>query len=106
MRKIDALISRRTEDRRRKAQDCATQVLQVAQRNGYRISLIGSLAKDRFRLHSDVDLLVHDATNDGRRAAVERLVADQFRETDIAYDLIFASDLAPERVRELLDEHV
>ena len=83
-----------------------SQVLQAARRDGYRISLVGSLAKDRFRLHSDVDLLVHDVPGHGRRTAVERLVAEHFRETDIPYDLIFASDLAPERVREILDEHV
>lgn len=106
MRRIDALISRRTEDRRRVAQDRAAKVLQTAQESGYRVSLIGSLAKDRFRLHSDVDFLVHDVPTSGLRAAMERLVADQFRETDIAYDLIFASDLTPERVREILDENV
>lgn len=106
VRKIDALITRRTEDRRRKAQECVSQILRAAQRNGYRISLVGSLAADRFRLHSDVDLLVHDAMGDVQRSALERLVADHFREADIPYDLIYASDLSPERVRDMLNDHV
>jgi predicted nucleotidyltransferase len=106
VRKIDALIGRRAEDRRRRAQACATKVLEAARENGYRVSLVGSLAQDRFRLHSDVDFLVHDEPAIGVRSAVERLVADQFRGTDIAYDLIFACDLTPDRVLAMLHEHV
>ncbi|MBS4018153.1 MAG: nucleotidyltransferase domain-containing protein [Dechloromonas sp.] len=106
MRKIDALIGCRTEERRRTAQACATKVLEAARENGYHVSLVGSLAKDRFRLHSDVDFLVHDEPAIGARSAVERLVAEQFRGTDIDYDLIFASDLTPERVRDMLHEDV
>lgn len=70
------------------------------------MSVVGSLARDRFRVHSDVDLLVHGSIDPRRRSMIERLVADHFRGTDIPYDLIFASDISPDRVQELLDDCV
>jgi predicted nucleotidyltransferase len=106
MNKIDALIRRRADGRRKTAQACVSRILGNAKDHGVDISVVGSLAKDRFRVHSDVDLLVHGSTDPERRAVVERLVADHFRGTDIPYDLIFASDISSERVQELLDDSV
>lgn len=106
MRKIDALINDRTDRRRALALACVERVLDAAADHGIDISVVGSLARDRFRLHSDVDLLVHGDTDPARRMLVERLVADQFRDTHIPYDLIFASDLKPDRVREILHDAV
>lgn len=104
MRKIDALIRRRADRRREIAQACVSRVLADASERGIEISVVGSLAGDRFRAHSDVDLLVHGATDPARRILIERLVADHFRGSDIPYDLIFASDISSERVQELLDD--
>jgi predicted nucleotidyltransferase len=106
MNKIDALIRRRANERRKTAQTCVSRILQNARGRGVEISVVGSLAKERFGIHSDVDLLVHGDTDPARRAMVERLVADHLRGTDIPYDLIFASDLSHERVQELLDGSV
>lgn len=106
MMKIDALIGRRTEERRKTATACADRILRDAGDLGVRISLVGSLAHDRFRIHSDIDLLVHGPVDPARRATVERLVADALRGTGIPYDLIFEADIGPERVRELLHDDV
>lgn len=106
MNKIDTLIRRRADERRRAAQACVSRILQSAKGRGVDISVVGSLAKGRFRVHSDIDLLVHGRTDPARRAAVEQLVADHLRGTNIPYDLIFASDISPERVQELLNDCV
>ncbi|MER8973967.1 MULTISPECIES: nucleotidyltransferase domain-containing protein [unclassified Mesorhizobium] len=106
MNKINTLIHRRADDRRKTAQACVSRILRNAKACGVDISVVGSLAKNRFRVHSDVDLLVHGRTDPARRAMVERLVADQLRGTNIPYDLIFASDVSSERVQELLNDSV
>jgi predicted nucleotidyltransferase len=106
MNKIDALIRCRADARRRTAHSRVERILQSATHLGIDISVVGSLAKDRFGVHSDIDLLVHGKTDPARRAMIERLVADNLRGADIPYDLIFASDISPERVRELLHDCV
>lgn len=62
--------------------------------------LIGSLTKSQFRSHSVVDLIVRGNLDTKGRARVERAVAASMRESNISYDLIYASDLTPERLRE------
>lgn len=106
MNKIDTLIHRRANDRRKTAQACVARILLNAKARGVDISVVGSLARSSFRVHSDVDLLIHGSTDPARRAMVERLVADQLRGTNIPYDLIFASDISAERVQELLNDCV
>jgi predicted nucleotidyltransferase len=106
MRRIDALIAESTERRLALARARVARVLEEASRRGIDISVVGSLARDRFRLHSDVDLVVHGDTDPARRMTVERLVADQFRDTEIPYDLIFASDMTPDRLRDLFEDAV
>ncbi len=106
MRKIDALIAERTERRLECARSRVARILEESSRRGIEISVVGSLARDRFRLHSDVDLLVHGETDPERRMTVERLVADQFRDVDIPYDLLFASDMTADRLRDILDDAV
>lgn len=106
MNKLDALIRRRTDERLRIARARVASIIEAAKADGIDISVVGSLKKGGFRAHSDVDLLVRGETDSPRRAAIERLVAGQLRDTDIPYDLIFASDMSTERVRELLDDHV
>lgn len=106
MSRIDRLIRQRADRRRGIAQARASGIVHSAKGRGVEISVVGSLAKDRFHVHSDIDLLVHGKTDSTRRAMIERLVADHIRGTDIPCDVIFASDIAPERVQELLDECV
>lgn len=106
MNKLDALIRRRSYERQNTAQACVSRILGEAEGCGVAISVVGSLATKRFRVHSDVDLLVHGSTDPSRRAMIERLVANHLRGTNIPYDLIFASDISPERVKELLDDSV
>ena len=106
MNKIDTLIHRRAEKRQKMAQARVGRILGDAKGRGVEISVVGSLAKNSFRVHSDVDLLVHGNTNPARRAMIERLVAHHFRGTDIPYDLIFASDISDERVQDLLHDSV
>ncbi|WP_187275520.1 nucleotidyltransferase domain-containing protein [Methylobacterium sp. WL6] len=62
------------------------------------MSLIGSLATGRFRLHSDIDLLVRGPIDPAERAAVERAVAAVMRGTGIPNDLIYACDLTPSQL--------
>jgi predicted nucleotidyltransferase len=104
MKKLDMLICRRADERRRTARERVAHILRDAQIRGVEISVVGSLARDRFQLHSDIDLLVHGTIDPARRAMVERLIADHLRGTDIPYDLIFACDIPHERAQELLHD--
>lgn len=65
-----------------------------------------SLAKNSFKAHSDIDLLVHGSAAPHRRAMVERLVAEHLRGTGLPYDLIFEADLTEERLKEMLHDLV
>jgi len=106
MNKLDMLIRRRADEHRKAAQACVSRILRDAKGRDIEISVVGSLATNRFGVHSDVDLLVHGNTDPARRVMIERLVADHLRGADIPYDLIFASDISPERVQELLHDSV
>jgi len=77
-----------------------------ANARGVEIGIFGSLAANRFAVHSDVDFIVHGDTTPARRAMVEKLVADGMRGTSIPYDLVFASDISADQVRELLHARV
>ncbi|AWN36997.1 nucleotidyltransferase domain-containing protein [Methylobacterium radiodurans] len=59
--------------------------------------MIGSLATGRFRLHSDIEILVESPVGPAERAEVERALASILRGTGIPYDLIFACDLTQEQ---------
>ena len=106
MNKLDALIRQRAVTRREVAKERVSQIMIDAERWSVEISLIGSLASDDFAIHSDIDLLVHGSIDATRRAMVERLVAKRLRGTEIPYDLIFASDVSPDKVQELLHGRV
>ena len=106
MSRIDTLLDRRASERRSVAQACASRIVEEAKSHGVDISVVGSLAKGRFRVHSDIDLLVRGSTNPARRAMLEKLVANQLRATELPYDLIFEADISPERVQELLHDCV
>jgi predicted nucleotidyltransferase len=91
--RIDRLVAARTEARARTARGRATALLAGLKARGYDVAVIGSLAAGRFRLHSDIDLLVRNPVDGAGRAEVERAVAEALRASGIPYDLIFACDL-------------
>lgn len=103
MDRLAEIHRERTERRRLVALECARHVLEGAERDGVHVSLIGSLAKASFRLHSDVDFFVHDAVDPTGRVRVERLVASAFKGTGLPYDIVYRSDLTDERAREFLN---
>lgn len=87
----------RGAERHRRARGLAERCLEALGVLGYRAALIGSLATDRFRLHSDIDILVESRVDPAERAEVERVVAGIIRGAGIPYDLIFACDLTQEQ---------
>jgi predicted nucleotidyltransferase len=104
MNRMQSLIAERLEPRRALAQRLVAAIVQEAETSGLIITPVGSLARGDFRIHSDVDLLVRVPLDPVRRLRAERIVASHLRGTDIAYDLIFETDLAPARVEELLHD--
>lgn len=88
------------------ANEYAHRIVEDAQNLGARLSIVGSLAKESFKAHSDIDLLVHGTHAPNRRATVERLVAKHLRGTDLPYDLIFEADLTEYRSNEMLHDIV
>lgn len=67
---------------------------------GLDIVVIGSLARGEFKSHSDVDLLVRGRLDTFERIKVERAVAAGMRGSGIPYDLIYAADITPDRLKE------
>jgi predicted nucleotidyltransferase len=101
MTMLDTLIRKRATDRLSVARERADRILQSARENGVKITVVGSLARNDFQIHSDIDLLVHGNAAPPRRAMVERLVAQHMRGVDIPYDLIFEADISADRLVEL-----
>lgn len=97
--RLDSVIDERTEHRRATAVARVDPLLRDLRSKGYDIMLIGSLARQEFRAHSDVDLLVRGEVDTPRRAKAERAVAAAMRGSGIPYDLIYAADLTPERLK-------
>lgn len=106
MSRMSELMAKRREARHAQASASVAAILHDAGRLGVDITLVGSLAKGDFRVHSDVDLLVRGAINLKRRLLIERLVANAMRASDIPYDLLFEDDLGEDRVWELLHDIV
>jgi|EndMetStandDraft_4_1072995.scaffolds.fasta_scaffold1341025_2 predicted nucleotidyltransferase len=97
---IDGVLGERTARRQATAIARVAPLLHQLRRDGIDIVVIGSLAREQFRSHSDVDLLVRGVLNTSTRTKVERAVAAAMRGSEIPYDLIFAADLTPERLKE------
>ncbi|MET3615353.1 putative nucleotidyltransferase [Rhizobium aquaticum] len=106
MNRMQGLTARRRETRFERASAAVARILDDAGKDGFEITVIGSLAKGDFRAHSDVDLLVRGPSDLHRRRSIERLVADQMRACEIPYDLVFEDDLTEDRLRELLHDIV
>jgi predicted nucleotidyltransferase len=106
MNRMGALTAKRRDARHQLASSAVDRILRDAGAIDIEITLIGSLARDDFRAHSDVDLLVRGAADGLGRLLVERLVADAMRASGIPYDLIFEDDLTEDRLQELLNDIV
>ena len=98
--RIDRVIGERTERRRATAVARVEPLLRGLRSDGFDVAVIGSLARREFKPHSDVDLLVRGNLDTQGRATVERAVAAAMRGSGISYDLIYANDLTPERLKE------
>ena len=97
--RIDSVIGERMERRRATAIACVEPLLRGLRSDGFDVVVIGSLARREFKSHSDVDFLVRGNLDSQGRAKVERAVAAAMRGSGISYDLIYADDLTPERLR-------
>jgi predicted nucleotidyltransferase len=106
MNRLDLLTAKRLELRRELASAAVARILHNAANEGIDITLVGSLARGDFRLHSDVDLLVRGLVDPKRRLLAERLVAVAMRSSDIPYDLMFEEDLTEGRLQEILNDSV
>jgi predicted nucleotidyltransferase len=98
--RIESIIGERTERRRVTAVTRVDPLLRGLHLEGIDIVVIGSLARQEFKSHSDVDFLVRGGADSSGRAKVERAVAAAMRGSGISYDLIYAADLTPERLKE------
>jgi predicted nucleotidyltransferase len=98
--RIDSVIGERTERRRATAVARVETLLRDLHLDGFDLVVIGSLARREFRSHSDVDFLVRGSLDTLGRAKVERAVAAAMRGSRVSYDLIYAADLSPERLKE------
>jgi predicted nucleotidyltransferase len=98
--RIDSVIGERTERRRATAVARVDPLLRDLHLDGIDIVVIGSLARREFKSHSDVDFLVRGGLDTSGRAKVEHAVAAAMRGSGISYDLIYAADLTPERLKE------
>jgi predicted nucleotidyltransferase len=98
--RIDSVIGERTEHRRPTAVARVDPLLRDLRLDGFDLAVIGSLARREFKSHSDVDFLIRGRLDAQGRAKVERAVATAMRGSGISYDLIYAADLTPERLKE------
>jgi predicted nucleotidyltransferase len=98
--RIDSVIGERTERRRATAVARVDPLLRDLHLDGIDIVVIGSLARREFKSHSDVDFLVRGGLDTQVRAKVERAVAAAMHGSGISYDLVYAADLTPERLKD------
>src|SRR4051794_27388327 len=97
---IDSLIGKRTERRLATAVARVDPLLHKLRSEGFDLVVIGSLARQEFKSHSDGDFLVRGSLDTHGRAKVERAVTAAMRNSNISYDLVYAADLTTERLKE------
>ena len=100
---LDALIARRTAERRLLAELAASQAVTELRARGIDIRIFGSLARGDFMAHSDVDFIVHTPVTGTVRTAVETVVASAMKDTALPYDVFYLSDLAPDQAMAFVD---
>jgi predicted nucleotidyltransferase len=93
MTPLEQHLLRRTQQREALARAQAEGALAALRQRLVAARLVGSLARGRFLLHSDVDLLIEDRAglSDGE---IYDVVSDHIR--DVPFDLVFADYLVPE----------
>jgi hypothetical protein len=95
--RLDAVIAARTRTRRIAAVAGARRALEGLRAAGFDAAVIGSLARDDFRVHSDVDILVRGALAPLERRRARRIVGAAMAQTGIGHDVIFLEDLPAAR---------
>ena len=93
MTRLEAIIAASTERWRRLAEAAAQRALADLRPQGIDIRVFGSLARDDFRVHSDVDFVVDGPVDLAGRIAVERGLEAAMRDSGLPYDLIYLDDL-------------
>lgn len=101
--RLDALLRRRTEERRTTAILRARSALDWLSQQGVEAAVIGSLARGGFKDHSDVDFLVLSCPPHLRYALETGVEAVM---EDLPFDLVYLDEVkAPHRTR-MLEEAV
>ena len=72
----------------------SSRALEEADKAGLSIKLIGSLANGKFALHSDVDFLVFDASEEKKSLAFD-IISRNVKSTP--FDVIYFSELTEEK---------
>jgi predicted nucleotidyltransferase len=93
MSPLEQHLHRKTQERAALARAESEAALSALRQRHVTAMLIGSLARGRFLLHSDVDLLVQDRAGLSD-AEVHDVVSDHIR--SVPFDLIFADRVRPE----------
>ena len=99
MTRGEMIIARRTEERQGRALAAWAWLEGEMLSLGVKPTLFGSLAKGRFKAHSDIDITVDLKGNAiVARIAVERAVALACERWGVPVDLLFEEDLSAENV--------
>lgn len=103
MTRYDRMVAERTQRRREAAEAAVARALGALRPRGIDIRIFGSLARGEFRVHSDVDFLVHGAIDSEIRVVVEVEVAAAMRPSGLPYDLFYLDDMTPEQAAAFRD---
>lgn len=93
MTRLDTIKTERTRRRREAAEAAVALALGALRPRGIDIRVFGSLARGDFRVHSEVDFLVHGPINAEIRVAVEVEVATAMGPSGLPYDVFYLDDL-------------
>ncbi|MYA89010.1 MAG: nucleotidyltransferase domain-containing protein [Boseongicola sp. SB0662_bin_57] len=92
------IIAKRTEERHRRALAAWGWLEAEMLSLNVKPTLFGSLAKERFMAHSDIDVTVDLNGNAAARVLVEQAVARACRRWSVPVDLLFEDDLSDENL--------
>ncbi len=95
--RLDVIIESRTAERAVKAKRLAAELIRALREMGLDASVIGSLAKGEFRLHSDIDILVKGPVDGVMRGEVDRIVRRALIGSRIGCDIVYLEDLPDDR---------
>jgi predicted nucleotidyltransferase len=90
--RLDHLLARRAEARRRLVEPQAVAAIAALRLAGAEVELVGSLARGEFRVNSDVDFLVL-ARGLLSETLIFTTICDHLKAA--SFDLVFADRLAP-----------